>query len=181
MKYYIETERLILRELLPTDVDAFFELESSPEVHKYLGNKPISTIEQAHVGITNIRQQYIDNGIGRWAVVEKASGNFIGWSGLKYIKTTENNHTNFYDVGYRFIPRYWSKGYATESAKAAIDYGFTKMALSEIIGFAMVTNIKSRRALEKCGLKFIESYENPVWNNAQCDWLKISKQDWLLR
>lgn len=53
-----------------------------------------------------VRQQYVDNGIGRWAVVEKESGLFIGWAGLK-IETNVNDHASFYDLGYRFLPEFW--------------------------------------------------------------------------
>jgi ribosomal-protein-alanine N-acetyltransferase len=175
MQITLVTERLILRELLPTDAERLFELDSNPEVHKYLGNNPITAIEQAREVIANIRLQYVENGIGRWAVIEKSSGNFIGWSGLKFIKEYENNHINFYDVGYRLMPKYWGKGYATESAKAAIEYGFTKLNLNEIIGTVNVDNIKSRRALEKCGLVYVEQF---MWNHIKCDWLKITRVQW---
>ena len=175
MEIVLETERLLLRKFLPTDDIAMFELDSNAAVHKYLGNNPIQTLEQARKVIALILQQYIDNGIGRWAVIEKSSDSFIGWSGLKFIREYENNHINFYDVGYRLIPKYWGKGYATESAKAAIEYGFTKMNLSEIIGTVNKENKASRRALEKCGLKFVEPF---MWRNIPCDWLKITKEDW---
>ena len=172
---YLETKRLILRELLPNDEVKILELDSNPEVHKYLGNKPITTIEEARDIITNIRQQYLDNGIGRWATIKKSSGNFIGWSGLKFITELKNNKVNFYDIGYRLIPKYWGKGYATESAKAALEFGFMTMNLKEIIGTANEENKVSRKALEKCGLKFVEKF---VWENIPCDWLKITKTEW---
>jgi [ribosomal protein S5]-alanine N-acetyltransferase len=174
MKIMLETERLILREFLESDIEAFFEMDSKPEVHKYLGNNPAKTIEQSADMIHNIQQQYIDNGIGRWAAIEKTTGNFIGWSGLKFIREYENNHVNFYDIGYRLHPNYWNKGYATESAKAAIEYGFAQLNLEEIIGSANVENKASRRALEKCGLKFVEQF---MWKDIKCDWLKILRSD----
>lgn len=176
MEYYIETERLILREFRPTDDEAFFEMDANPEVHKYLGNNPCKSIEQARTIIESIRQQYLDNGIGRWAAIEKSSGNFIGWSGLKYIREFENNHINFHDVGYRLMPKYWGKGYATESAQAAIRYGFEVLNLNEIIGTANIENKASRRALEKCGLTFVENF---MWKDIPCDWLRITKEEWI--
>jgi ribosomal-protein-alanine N-acetyltransferase len=172
----VETERLILRELLPEDDKWMFELDSDPLVHQYLGENPIKTIEQAQEMIRLVRGQYHDNGIGRWAAIEKETGNFIGWSGLKFIREYENNRTHFYDVGYRLMPKYWGKGYATESAKAAIRYGFEQLQLTEIIGSAHVENIRSRRALEKCGLTFVEQF---YWKDIQCDWLKITREKWL--
>lgn len=175
MKFRVETERLLLREILPSDETAWFEMDSNPDVHKYLGNEPVTNIEQIRQATQSIRQQYIDNGIGRWAAIEKASGNFIGWSGLKLIKEYENNHIDFYDVGYRLHPNYWGKGYATESAKAAIEYGFNQLQLTEIIGMVHQDNKASRRALEKCGLRFVEQFK---WKELSCDWLKISKEEW---
>ena len=177
MEIFVETERLILREMLPSDANGMFELDSNPEVHKYLGNNPISNIDQSVATIDKVRNQYIENGIGRWSVIEKASGDFIGWSGLKFMTTVVKNRTNFYDVGYRLIPRFWGKGYATESAEASIAYGFTKMNLEEIIGIVHIENVKSRRALEKCGLSFKEQFDFPLFNTT-CDWLSISKEEW---
>jgi [ribosomal protein S5]-alanine N-acetyltransferase len=175
MKIFAETERLLLRELLPADEEAFFAMDSDPEVHRYLGNKPLKSIEEARTVIQFVREQYVAYGIGRWAAIEKATGNFIGWSGLKFVTELENNHRNYYDIGYRLDKRYWGKGYATESAKAALEYAFVHMNVKEIIGSAHVDHIKSRKALEKCGLTFIEKFE---WRGIPCDWLKITKEEW---
>lgn len=171
----IETERLFLRELLPSDEWKMFELDSNPEVHRYLGNNPIHRIEQAREVIAMVRQQYIDNGVGRWAVIEKTTGDFMGWSGLKFIREYENNRIDFYDVGYRLMPQYWGKGYATESAKACIRYGFEQLGVEEIIGTANVENLQSRKALEKCGLTFVEQF---YWKDILCDWLHITRDEW---
>ncbi len=176
MKFYIETERLILRDLLTTDDKGMFDLDSNADVHRYLGNNPIHTIEQAREVIGIVRQQYEDNGIGRWATIERSSGNFIGWSGLKYVTAAENNHTNYYDVGYRFVPRYWGKGYATESTKAALAFAFNTLQVKEVIGTCHEENKASRRVLEKCGLKFVEQFLYK--NEWVCDWLKITKEEW---
>lgn len=83
MQDVIQTERLILKELVPADADGMFQLDADPLVHTYLGQQPISTMQQAHDTISFIRQQYVDNGIGRWAVEEKDTGRFVGWAGLK--------------------------------------------------------------------------------------------------
>ncbi len=78
VKIVAETDRLIVREILPSDVDGMFEMDSDPEVHKYLGNKPVTEKEQISQVIHFVRQQYIDNGIGRWAIIDKTSNEFIG-------------------------------------------------------------------------------------------------------
>src|SRR5688572_11277934 len=123
MKIFAETERLILRELLPSDDKGMFELDSDPDVHTYLGTKPLEHIEQSREVIEMVRKQYIDNGIGRWAMIERSTGEFVGWAGLKLVKTETNGRINFYDVGYRLIKRYWGKGFASEAAIASVNYG----------------------------------------------------------
>jgi RimJ/RimL family protein N-acetyltransferase len=162
MKFYLETERLILRELLPTDIEGMFELDSNEDVHRYLGNKPVKTKKEAEKIIQSIIDQYQSRGIGRWAVIEKASGDFIGWSGLKLNqgeKESLNGKQDFYDIGYRFIPRYWGKGYATESALAALEYGFKVKQYEIIAGIALINNIGSNKVLQKIGLNYIEDFD----------------------
>ncbi len=175
MKYYIETERLLLRDILPEDEEAFFAMDSNPIVHTYLGNKPVTTIEQIRNAIALINRQYQDNGIGRWAVIEKSSGNFIGWSGLKFEKETENSLPTYYDLGYRLNPDYWGKGYATESAKAALEYGFTELKLNEIIGKAHIENKASQHVLQKCGLLFVEQI---ISLERDCYRYRMIKSEW---
>lgn len=172
MQIFIETERLLLRELLPSDDNGMFELDSDPDVQRYLGNKPIKTLEEARQTIAFIRQQYLENGIGRWAVVEKETNDFVGWAGLKLVRERINNHIIFHDLGYRLIRRYWGCGYATESAKASLDYGFEQLKLKEIYGMAEVNNAASRRVLEKVGLKLIESFD---LEGVPHNWFRISK------
>lgn len=158
MKTSIETDRLLLREMLPTDDLGMFELDSNPAVHLYLGNNPVKSIEKSREMIAIIRQQYLENGIGRWAVILKDTGEFIGWSGLKFEKNV-NGHQTYYDLGYRFIQKHWGKGYAFETAKAFVDFGFNEMQLPVINAYADFDNLNSRKVLEKVGMKFINSFE----------------------
>jgi ribosomal-protein-alanine N-acetyltransferase len=159
MMIFAETKRLILRELLPEDDEGMYCLDSDPEVHLYLGNKPVNHIQQSRDIITSVRKQYAEYGIGRWAVIEKTTGDFLGWSGLKLVTDTYNNHTGFYDIGYRLIKQHWGKGYATESALAALEYGFNKLQLLHIYGMADVDNAGSNNVLQKIGLSFVESFD----------------------
>jgi len=159
MKTSIETKRLLLRELLPSDDRGMFELDSNPEVHRFLGNKPVKNIEESRVYIENVRQQYLDNGIGRWAVILKETNEFIGWSGLKLIKDSVNDHQNFHEIGYRFIQKHWGKGYATEAALAFIDYGFNDLKIDVIYAYADKGHPGSRNVLEKLGMQYVNSFE----------------------
>jgi len=167
MKEPIETERLILRELLLSDVDGMFELDSNPNVHLFLGNKPVKNVEESLDQIKNIQQQYIALGTGRWAVVLKETGEFMGWSGIKFITNEINNHKDFYEIGYRFIEKHWRKGYATEAGKAFVDYAFNVMKVEALYAYADAGNEGSRKILEKLGLRYVNSFkyegEMEVW------------------
>lgn len=178
MQLLIETERLILRELQLSDAQGMFELDSDPAVHKYLGNKPVNNIEECIKTIELVRKQYQENGVGRFAMLEKATGNFMGWTGIKFITEPINNHVNFYEVGYRIIQKYWGNGYATESTKASLDFAFNQLNANEVYGITNVENLKSVRVLEKCGLKIIGNFTWTEWNKLYCNWLKISREEW---
>ena len=178
MNIFAETERLILREILPSDIEGMFELDSDPIVHKYLGNKPVKTKDEIEKVIAFIREQYKESGIGRWAVIEKSSGDFIGWSGLKLNigkKESLNGKQQFYDIGFRFIPKYWGKGYATESALAAIKYGFRVKKYKTITGIALIENIGSNKVLRKIGLNHIEDFK---YEDTEASWYELQKEEY---
>ena len=178
MKYYIETERLIIRELRETDIEGIFELDSNTEVHKYLGNNPIKTKEEAINIIQFIRNQYKERGIGRFAVIEKKSGEFIGWSGFKLNKgekETLNGFDNFIDIGYRFIPKYWKKGYGLESAIACLDFGFKTLNYDIIYGAADIENVGSNKILQRIGLQFVNEFE---YEKLNVNWYQLKKENY---
>ena len=165
----IETARVLIREISSTDVVGMFELDSDKEVHKFLGNKPFNSIEQSENQIRFIQQQYAEFGIGRWAVLDKATNEFIGWTGFKWMKDTINHHSNYHDFGYRLKRKFWGKGLATESSKAALDYGIETLGFKEIYAMTDVNNTASRNVLEKIGMLYIETFPydgDPFWTDA---------------
>jgi len=176
MKIHIETERLILRDLTEQDLQGIFELDSDPEVHSYLGNKPIKTLIEAKEIIDFIILQYRKNGIGRWAVIEKESGNFIGWSGFKYINDVINDRTQYYDLGYRFIKKYWGKGFATESAMACLNFGFNKLEQKDIFAIADSRNLASNKILQKIGMTNINEFD---YENVPHNFYEIHRSNWI--
>lgn len=177
MEIYIETERLLIRDIRDEDEKGIFELDSDPEVHKYLGKKPITTMEQARAVIEFLHWQYKENGIGRWAVIEKETNQFIGWTGLKLITEKTNNHIHYYDMGYRLIRKYWGKGYATETAKATLKYGFDTLRLNEIYAITNIKNGASNAILKKVGLQLIETFD---YHGDENNWYKITKEEWAI-
>lgn len=176
MKIHIETDRLFMRDLVLDDAAGILELDADPDVHLYLGNKPIQTIQEAEANINFIRNQYLENGIGRWAVIEKETGSFIGWSGFKYIRTMViNGRTDYYDLGYRFIKKYWGKGYATETAIASLHYGFNQLQQSEICAFVERDHLASNRILQKIGMTLLNAFN---YEAIPHNFYSISKKQW---
>jgi [ribosomal protein S5]-alanine N-acetyltransferase len=171
MQIFIETERLIIREIVEADAPALFNIDSNEEVNLYLGRKPVTDISQTKNIIEFIRQQYVDNGIGRWAMVEKSTNTFIGWTGLKLITELTNNTINYHDLGYRINKNYWGKGYATESALACVNYGFTNLNLNKIIAIAHYQNKASHNVILKSGLHFKETF---TYMDEVHNWYEIS-------
>ncbi|MBT9393414.1 GNAT family N-acetyltransferase [Hymenobacter sp. NST-14] len=153
MKIFVETERLLLRELTPADAAGMFALDSDPEVHRFLGNRPVTTLAQSEATIALVRRQYQENGIGRWAVELRATGEFLGWAGLKLIREPLNGHVDFYELGYRFIRQFWGRGYATEAAHASVAYGFGELQQPVLYALADLQNLASRAVLARVGFE----------------------------
>lgn len=137
-------------------VDAcdFYELNLDPEVIKYTGDQDFGSIEEAEKFLENYKA-YEKNGFGRWAVIEKGSSKFVGWCGLKL------NEENLIDIGFRFKREDWGKGYATESAKACLKYGFEELNLKLIIARTSKQNYSAQKVLEKIGMIF--------WKRQYCE------------
>ena len=168
-----DTAHLHFRPLTEEDTAGMFALDSDPAVHRYLGGiggrlltEPAESLEM----IRFVQAQYVANGIGRWAVVLRGTGEFMGWAGLKLVLGPINGHHNFYDLGYRFRPQFWRQGYGYEAAQAWLDYGFQTMSLPRICAYADADNAGSRRILAKIGLQagneFVEAGVRCVWYEA---------------
>lgn len=175
---YIETPRLIIRELLLVDDHGMFAMDSDPEVHRYINHSPVSAIEESRAVIHFVRQQYIDQGIGRWAMILKDTGEFIGWTGFKLMQEQVNGHVNFYDFGYRLMRRHWHQGFATEGAKASLDFGIEVLRLKDIYAMTDVDNGASRHILESLSFRLIEVFPydaQPSWRLAgqPTTWYKL--------
>lgn len=178
MSKQIETARLIIRPVVAGDIDGFFELDSDPEVMRYVGNMPISSREEAANMIRFIQDQYTTNGTGRWAIINKHDNSFAGWTGLKLIREEINNHVGFYELGYRLLRKYWGMGIATEAGIASLAYGFTVFKPDHIYAMADACNIGSDKVLRKCGLNLTEHF---TLDGVPHNWYQISKAAWMQR
>lgn len=142
-----ETPRLLHRAFCVEDAEVFLELRSNPQVIRYTGDPPMTSITKAREAIESY-PDFETIGYGRWACIHKADQKVIGFCGLKYL-----DDLKAVDVGYRFLPEYWGKGLATEACQASIDFGFRVLSLPVIIGLVMPENAGSIRVLEKAGMK----------------------------
>ncbi len=176
MKFQVETERLILREFREEDASGLLRLNSNPEVIKYLHMEPYKNIEDGIKDVKWVTDQYPKNKIGRWIMLEKSTGEFMGWTGLKLEDMEMNGQQNFYDVGYRMLPEFWGKGYATESVLASLKYGFEEMNLEKINAAAHCENLASRRVLKKSGFKELNSFD--IFD-FQAYWFELTREEYL--
>ena len=153
MKVIFETDRLLVRQYAEEDAEAFFKLNTDPEVLRYVPDQPLQSVEQARqLLIDHPIADYRKHGFGRGACILKSTGEQIGFAGLKYLEELGE-----VDVAYRLQPAYWGQGLATEAARASVRYGFAELGLRRIIGLVMPENIASARVLENAGLRYTET------------------------
>lgn len=169
MNLKLTTKRLYLRPINEDDAQDFFEMDSNPKVHKYLGNNPVTSLEQSRDMINDILKQYEEFNLGRLAVIKKDTNEFLGWSGLKYERVVRKEF-NYYDIGYRFKEKHWGNGYATEAAIASLYYGFNDLKLKEICAAAECDHIASNHILKKIGLKPSGTF---TFDGTLCNWYTL--------
>jgi RimJ/RimL family protein N-acetyltransferase len=147
MTTILETERLLLRELVPKDVDALAAVLSDPETMRYYP----AALDRAGVAawIERNRRRYIDAGHGLWAMVLKSSGEVIGDCGLTRQTVDESEEI---EIGYHVRRDLWGRGYAPEAARACQQYGFAQLGVERLISLIRPENMPSRRVAEKTGL-----------------------------
>jgi [ribosomal protein S5]-alanine N-acetyltransferase len=159
MNLILETKRLLLRPLELSDARVMFDMNKNPEVHKYLWQTPEKSIDESIKVIEYVQRQYAENNIGRFATIHKETGEFIGWTGIKFVNDhEENGNTNFFDYGYRLDEKFWNKGYATEASIAWSDYGFNQMKIDKMNAYTHSQNRASNHVLQKVGMTFMEDY-----------------------
>ena len=152
MHIVFQTPRLTLRQFTKEDSQLILQLNSDPEIVKYVHEPVLSTEEQAKNILIDIILPQYKNNLGRWAMHTKTTNEFIGWCGLKYRPELDE-----IDLGYRLKKDAWGKGYATEAAKHTLDHGFNILDLQLITGRAHIQNIASIKVLEKIGMQFISA------------------------
>jgi RimJ/RimL family protein N-acetyltransferase len=146
----LETERLIIRQFTLEDAEFISRLVNEPSFIQNIGDRGVRTLDDARAYILRVAiQSYEKNGFGLYLVLLKESGESIGMCGL--IKREELEDV---DIGYAFLPEFWSRGYAVESALAVKVYARNVVGLKRLVAITDPENQGSIRVLEKIGLKF---------------------------
>ena len=146
----LETERLVLRRLSAADAGFILELLNEPSFIQNIGDRGVRSLSDAERYIENGPvASYARNGFGLCLVQLKESNESIGMCGLIKRDALED-----VDIGYAFLPRYWSKGYASESVQAVMEYARNTVRLNRVVAIVDPNNAGSIRVLEKAGLRY---------------------------
>ena len=146
----LETARLVLRWLSTDDAEFILELLNEPSFLQFIGDKGVRTLEDARNYILNGPvEMYNRLGFGLYLTELKESGVPLGICGL-----IKRDGLEDVDIGFAFLPRFWAKGYAYESAAAVLAYGRDVLGLKRIVAITSPDNHASGRLLEKLGLRF---------------------------
>jgi RimJ/RimL family protein N-acetyltransferase len=148
-KSVIQTPRVDLRELSLDDADYILELLNEPAFIRFIGDKGVRNLSDARDYLTQGPiESYVRNGFGLYAACLR-DGTPMGMCGLVKREGLDDP-----DIGFAFLSRYWSKGYAVESAGAVLAYGVEELRLPRIVAIASPDNWSSIAVLEKIGFKF---------------------------
>jgi RimJ/RimL family protein N-acetyltransferase len=162
VRIILQTQRLVLRQFTENDADNLYELNSDPEVMRYLsGGRPTphEVLRDEVIPFHLAVYERLDR-LGTWAAESSTTGEFLGW--FHFRPGPDADITNI-DLGYRLRRSAWNKGYATEGSRALINMGFSDLSVQRVYGHTMTVNTASRRVLEKCGLTLVRTtpYDGP--------------------
>jgi len=157
---FMETDRLVLRRFTQDDLELIVELDSDPEVKRYIdGGAAVDREELTETLAWWLGYYERYDGYGFWAAIEKASGEFLGWFHLRPGAGAAPFEP---ELGYRLRREVWGCGYATEGSRALIDKAFAELGAERVNASTMVINSGSRRVMEKAGLRYVRTF-NAEW------------------
>lgn len=148
----LKTERLTLRRWRDEDREPFAALNADPEVMEFYAST--LTREESDGLAQRIDAPFDDKGISFWAVEVQGGAAFIGFVGLNIPIDDTLPFMPAVEVGWRLAREHWGHGYATEAGRASLDYGFNELGRREIMAWAVTTNDRSRRVMERIGMTY---------------------------
>lgn len=145
----LETDRLVLRRWLASDLDPLAELNADPEVMRLVGD-PLDRNQTAAL-IRRIESHFDAYGFGLWAVEDRRNASLLGFVGLHTVDF-DAPFAPAVEIGWRLTRKAWGHGYATEAAGAALDFAFEAERMDEVVSFTVPANERSRAVMERIGL-----------------------------
>nr|WP_302829653.1 GNAT family N-acetyltransferase [uncultured Bacteroides sp.] len=155
---YIETPRLLLRDWEEKDLKPFSDMNKDSLVMEFFLKK--LTEDESLDFYDRIRNEFLQCGYGLYAVELKEDRSFMGYTGFHNI-TFEVDFAPAVEIGWRLRQEYWNKGYATEAAKACLDYAEKHLPFTTVYSFTSLPNIRSERVMQKIGMKKIKEFPHP--------------------
>ncbi|WP_289755793.1 GNAT family N-acetyltransferase [uncultured Duncaniella sp.] len=155
----LETDRLILRQWSDNDLAPFSEINRNKEVMEHFPS--ILTHEETVKFYKRIVSEFSEFGIGLYALELKSDGKFIGYTGFHHFDFDAEFSPGI-EIGWRLDSRYWNHGYATEAAKACLDYARKRRLFSLVYSFTALCNHRSERVMQKIGMQPIGRFQHPA-------------------
>jgi RimJ/RimL family protein N-acetyltransferase len=157
MQIFLETERMVLRRFTEADVDRLVDLDSDPEVMRFLTGGIPTPREAIQNDILPafLRSYEPFSGFGVFAAIGKEDGEFLGWFSFR---PKDEACRDEISLGYRLRRSTWGQGYATEGARALIRLGFSQLGVQRVVASTYQDNLASRRVMEKAGLSLVRTY-----------------------
>ena len=149
-KHLFTSTRLGFRNWIETDIPKMIKISGNEEVMNFF--PAVATPEQTTIFTRKLQDLFEEKGYCYFAVDELETGKFIGFIGF-YFQDYESEFTPAVDIGWRLHPDFWGKGYATEGAKACLDYGKDSLKLKKVISTAPQINKPSINVMKKIGMK----------------------------
>lgn len=161
MRTELVTERLLLRRWRTTDRPLFAAMNADPRVMEFFPK--LLTREESDATADRIEAHFEQHGFGLWAVEVTGITSFAGFVGLAHPRF-DASFTPCVEIGWRLAAEHWGRGYATEGARAALEFGFADAELAEILSFTVPDNVRSRRVMEKIGMTHspAEDFDHPL-------------------
>ncbi|HEY70002.1 MAG TPA: GNAT family N-acetyltransferase [Anaerolineae bacterium] len=150
----VPTRRLTLRPFREEDVVRLHEILSEEDILRYFPNPGTPTLDQIHKLIANQLKHWEQHGFGWWAVEPIGEHQLIGWNGLQYLPDTDE-----IEVGFLLSTPYWNQGFATEGARAGLEFAFGKLGLKQVVAIVHPENKASQRVIEKLDMRFTHEAE----------------------
>jgi ribosomal-protein-alanine N-acetyltransferase len=166
----LETARLRLRLFRPDDLDRMCEITRDPEVTRYIGHGHPLSREETQANLGKIVSGFRSRGYGRWALERRDTGVLVGYCGL-----SSGNPEVGIELAYMLAREEWGKGLALEAGRASLRYGFETLRVDSIAGLTFHDNQRSRRVLERLGMKFVRDER---YYDFDCVHYAAARADW---